>query len=83
MYNDKVKKYIHLLKIEHVKSYLENKNINVTDCDANTIYNFILNNYEDMLTGNIDSIRPLYNLINTNTYNSLLILYKEACAKYL
>lgn len=83
MPNELIKKYINLLTIDHIKKYALANNIKITADEATVIYSFIKNNYQDLLTGNINSLLPLKEKINSNTYNNLVILYKEACIKYL
>ena len=83
MPNELIKKYINLLTIDHIKKYALANNIKITADETAVIYSFIKNNYQDLLTGNINSLLPLKEKINSNTYNKLVILYKEACIKYL
>ena len=83
MYNDLIKKYVDKLTLDQIKEYAEKKQIDLTEKDSIIIYNYIKKNYTSLISGNINTLLPLKDKVNSNTYDALVSLYKEACSKYL
>ena len=83
MYKNIISKYIPLLTVDHVKNYALNNNIDLNNHEAKIVYDFIKDNYEKLSDGNLDNLLPLKNHLSTNTYNNLIILYKNMCIKLL
>ena len=73
--------YINLLKPIHIKNYADNKNIYITEEEVNIIYDFIMNNYNELLD-NESILNKLKPLIREDLYNQILIEYKENKVKY-
>lgn len=83
MYNDLIKKYVDKLTLDQIKEYANKKQIDLTEKDSIIIYNYIKKNYTSLISGNINTLLPLKDKVNSNTYDALVSLYKEACSKYL
>lgn len=74
-------KYISLLKPIHIKNYAESKNIYIQNDEINIIYNFIMNNYKELID-NEDILLKLKPLIREDLYKEVLKEYKENKIKY-
>lgn len=83
IYKELVKKYINILTINDIKSYALSKNTILSEKEAKIIYNFIKENYNNLLDKNDTSIELLKNKLNPNLYNKVLDLYNENKTKYL
>ena len=83
MYKEFIKKNINKLTIEHVKKWADNNDINYTNDELITVYNFIKYYYNDLLDENIKVFENIRNEINPNLYKQLLNLYIEYKQKYL
>ncbi len=80
MYKDKVLKYIHFLCPEHIKEYAKANNIEVNKDEIQLIYNFIMDNYKDLLE-NEKTIQKLKPLVREDLYKIIHDIYKENKAK--
>ena len=83
MYKELKKKWIPNLTKENIIDYAKKINISLSDSDANTLYQFIMKNYSEILEGNETSFKELKQKINPNLYQQLLKLYEQNKAKYL
>ncbi len=83
MYKELIKKWIPNLTKENIIDYAKKINISLSDSDANTLYQFIMKNYSEILEGNETSFEELKQKINPNLYQQLLKLYEQNKAKYL
>ena len=83
MYKELIKKWIPNLTKENIIDYAQKINIPLSDSDANTLYQFIMKNYSEILEGNETSFKELKQKINPNLYQQLLNLYEQNKAKYL
>jgi len=81
IYKDLIKKYINLLEPIHIKNYADNKNISISNQEANIIHNFIKTYYNELL---IDEsiLLELKPQIREDLYKRVLLEYKENKAKY-
>ena len=81
IYKELIKKYINYLEPIHIKNYVSNKNIFITNEEVNIIHNFIKCYYNELLES--DSILlELKPLIREDLYNEVLREYKENKVKY-
>ena len=64
------------------KNLQKKNNISYTKEELNTVYNFILNNYNDLLNENIRVFENIKNKISPTLYKKLLNLYIEYKQKY-
>ena len=83
IYKELVKKYISKLSINDLEKFARVNNISYTQEELTIIYNFILNNYNDLLNENIRVFEKIKNKINPTLYKQLLNLYIEYKQKYL
>ncbi len=83
MYKELIKKWIPNLTKKNIIDYAKKINISLSDSDANTLYQFIMKNYSEILEGNETSFKELKQKINPNLYQQLLKLYEQNKAKYL
>ena len=83
MYKELIKKWIPNLTKENIIDYAKKINISLSDSDANTLYQFIMKNYSEILEGNETSFKELKQKINPNLYQQLLKLYEQNKTKYL
>ena len=83
MYKELIKKWIPNLTKKNIIDYAKKINISLSDSDANTLYQFIMKNYSEILEGNETSFIELKQKINPNLYQQLLKLYEQNKAKYL
>ena len=82
IYKELVKKYINRLSINDLEKFAKKNNISYTKEELNTVYNFILNNYNDLLNENIRVFENIKNKISPTLYKRLLNLYIEYKQKY-
>lgn len=82
IYKDLIKKYISYLTPNHIKRYALSKNIYLTNEEINIIYNFIINNYNDLLEDN-NAIYKLKPYLNDKLFEQVLKEYIENKTKYL
>lgn len=83
IYKELVKRYIHKLTINDLVKFAKSNNINYTQNELNIVYNFILNNYNDLLNENINAFLKIKDKISPDLYKRLLNLYIEYKQKYL
>lgn len=83
MYKELIKSWIPNLTQQMLIEYAKKINIYLTDHDANTLYQFIMKNYDEILEGDETSFKELKQKINPNLYQQLLKLYQQNKAKYL
>jgi hypothetical protein len=83
IYKELVKKYINKLTINDLETFAKNNNITYTNNELIIVYNFILNNYNDLLNENIKVMEQLKNKISPTLYKQLLNLYIDYKEKYL
>lgn len=83
MYKELIKNNIDKLSPSIIKEYGKKVNIILNDSESNTLYQFIIKNYSEILEGNEKSLEELKKKINPNLYQQLYILYQEAKEKYI
>ena len=81
MYKELIIKYIDYLQPEHIKQYAKDNNIIITNDEVIIIYNYIKNNYLQLLN-NEKSIEPLKQLLREDLYLQLYNLYQQKKTKY-
>lgn len=81
IYKDLLKKYINYLEPIHIKNYAKNKNIYITEEETYIIYNFIKDNYLELIE-NESTLLNLKKLLREDLYKEILKEYKENKAKY-
>ena len=83
IYKELVKKYINKLSIRDLEKFARMNNINYTKDELIVVYNFILNNYNELLDENINVFLKIRDKISPELYKKLLNLYVENKQKYL
>ncbi len=83
IYKELVKKYINKLSIRDLEKFARMNNINYTKDELIVVYNFILNNYNELLDENINVFLKIRDKISPELYKKLLNLYVEYKQKYL
>ena len=84
MYENLIRNYVSKMTINDIKKYASIKNINATDKEMQTVYEFIKKYYSQINKNDMFFIEKyLKPKIRPQLYNELLILYNEAKAKYL
>ena len=83
IYKELVKKYINKLSIRDLEKFARMNNINYTKDELIVVYNFILNNYNEILDENINVFLKIRDKISPELYKKLLNLYVEYKQKYL
>ena len=63
--------------------FANTKNITYTEYELDTVYNFIMNNYQDLLNENINVFEKIRNKINPTLYKQLINYYIEYKQIYL
>ena len=69
--------------MKDLEKFAQKNHIEYSQYDLIIIYNFIKNNYNELLDGNIKKIENIKNKLNPNLYNALLNLYIDYKQKYL
>ena len=82
IYKEIIKNNIHLLTKDHIKNYAITQNEHLTDTEIIIIYDFIMNNYTELLNKNEKILLKLKCKLNDNLYNKIINLY-EIYKKYL
>lgn len=75
--------YVKKLTIDDVKNFAKLKNINITESEAITLYNYAKNHYQELLNNDSKIIKEIKNQINPNTFKEVYKLYLEYKIKYL
>ncbi len=83
IYKELAKKYINKLSIRDLEKFARMNNINYTKDELIVVYNFILNNYNELLDENINVFLKIRDKISPELYKKLLNLYVEYKQKYL
>lgn len=83
IYKELAKKYINKLSVRDLEKFARMNNINYTKDDLIVVYNFILNNYNELLDENINVFLKIRDKISPELYKKLLNLYVEYKQKYL
>ena len=83
IYQNIIKNYINKLNRNDIKQFISKNNIRYTEEEIDTIYSFIINNYNDLTNGNTNIFNNLKNKISSELYQNLLNLYLEYKNKYL
>ena len=77
-----IDKYINFLTVDHIKKYSSSKNISITDDEAIIIYDFIKENYNDLLK-NEDTVLKLKPYLREDIFEKVVSEYIENKTKYL
>ena len=83
IYKELIKKYIPKLTIDDIKRYAQKNNIYITNSEAIIIYNFIKENYLEVLNGHDEKIFALKSILRKDLYDTIIKLYIENKTKYL
>ncbi len=83
IYKELAKKYINKLSIRDLEKFARMNNINYTKDELIVVYNFIINNYNELLDENINVFLKIRDKISPELYKKLLNLYVEYKQKYL
>ena len=83
IYKELEKKYINKLSIRDLEKFARMNNINYTKDELIVVYNFIINNYNELLDENINVFLKIRDKISPELYKKLLNLYVEYKQKYL
>ena len=75
--------YIKKLTVDDVKNFAKLKNINISDSEAITLYNYIKNHYQELLNNDSKIIKEIKDQLNPNTFKEVYKLYLEYKIKYL
>lgn len=79
---DIIKKYISFLTPDHIKKYASSKDIYLTDDENNIIYQFIIDNYNDLLI-NEDTVLKLKPYLREEIFEKVVSEYIKNKTKYL
>ena len=82
IYKDFLIKYINYLTPEHIKNYASSKNVYLTDKENEIIYDFIMNNYSDLID-NEDVLLKLKPFIREELFEKVREEYIKNKTKYL
>ena len=81
-----IKKYIDKLKIDDIKTFANNNNINLSNDEINDAYYFIKNNWQHILNDDnvaIKEIRRKFNKDKAQKIEKLYFEYKNKYQKFL
>ena len=79
-----IKEYIKKLTVDDIKRFAKQKNIDISDSEANILFYYAKNYYQDILKGEDDTIiKELKNKLSPNTFKDAYKLYLEYKIKYL
>ena len=76
MYQELIKKNIHLLQPNHVKEYAKKENIILSNQETLILYHFIKNHYVSLLEDNT-IILELEKILPKEIYDSIYSLYQK------
>lgn len=70
--------YIKKLSLEDVINFSKNQGINIKKEEAETIYFYIKNRYNDVLNGNVQELlEEIKEQVSSNTYSKILEYYNN------
>lgn len=75
MNNFIIKAYIDKLSLNDIYSYALKEKINISDSDANTVYNYIKNRWKDFLNNPENILSEIKEKVNKEVYDKILELY--------
>ena len=75
MNNFIIKAYIDKLSLNDIYSYALKEKINISDSDANTVYNYIKNRWKDFLNNPENILSEIKEKVNKEVYEKILELY--------
>ena len=79
-----IEEYLKNFKIDDILTFAKKNNINISINDANTLYTYAKNNYQDFLNGNDSKlIKEIKEKIDPNTFKEAYKIYLEYKIKYL
>lgn len=79
-----INEYIKKLSIDDIYSFANKNNIKINNEDANTLYYYAKNHYNDFLSGNdYELIKEIKNKIDPHTFKEAYKIYLEYKIKYL
>ena len=79
-----IKEYIKKLTVNDIINFAKKKNININEKDANILFYYAKNYYQDILNNNDEYIiKELKSKLNSNTFKDAYKLYLEYKIKYL
>ena len=82
IYKELIKKNINKLTPYHLEDFAKKKKITYNQAELNTIYEFIMNNYNNLLNEEVQVFEKIRNKINPELYKRILNLYIEYKQKY-
>ena len=83
IYKEIVRKYIKKVSIEDFKMFAKENSISYTPKEIEIVYQFIMNNYEELLNHNEDCLMYLKENISPTLYEKLYVLYQKYYTLYL
>jgi hypothetical protein len=83
IYKELVRKYINKLSINDLVMFASKNNITYTNDELLIVYNFIKDNYNELLNENISVFEKIRYKISPSLYKELLKLYIDYKQKYL
>lgn len=75
IYKELIKNNINKLTINQVKDFADKNNISYSDEEANIVFYYIKNYYDNILNGDINIIEEIKNKISPSLYDYLFELY--------
>ena len=79
-----ISEYIKKLTIDDIFTFANKNNININKNDANTLYFYAKNHYNDFLSGNDSKlIKEIKDKIDPSTFKEAYKIYLEYKIKYL
>ncbi len=78
MYKRLIIEYVSKLSLDDLKKYALRFDINLSDNETLDIYNYINNNYDNFLNGEIDLdnvIHDIYFILSNDNYEKVYLLY--------
>ena len=79
-----ISEYIKKITIDDIYTFANKNNIQINESDANTLYYYAKNHYNDFLSGDdYKLIKEIKNKIDPDTFKEAYKLYLEYKIKYL
>ena len=76
IYKEFIKNNINKLTMNDLEKFAQKNHIEYSQYDLIIIYNFIMNNYNELLDGNKNLFNKIKDKINSKLYDEIIRLYK-------
>lgn len=76
IYKEFIKNNINKLTMNDLEKFAQKNHIEYSQYDLIIIYNFIMNNYNELLDGNKNLFNKIKDKINSKLYDEIIKLYK-------